>query len=108
MAYENDRPLTNGPLCPGQDTWLKVILLMEITDKVFKVNKNRKWKLLMAKGDWDRVLGLPVVESSKSSWIDPYVPVTVTVRVSKSINFIVANTESWSSSTNTSNLFLSL
>ena len=51
MAYENDKPLTNGPLCPGQGTWFKVVVLMEITDKCFKVNKNRKWKLFMAEGD---------------------------------------------------------
>ena len=39
MAYENEKPLTNGPLCHGQGTWLKVIILMEITHKVLKVIK---------------------------------------------------------------------
>ena len=108
MAYENDKPLTNGPLCLVQGTWLKVIVLTEIIDKVFKVNKNRNRKLLLAEGEWDEVLGLPVVESSTSSQVDPVVKVTISIKVFKSINLIVTNMERWFPYASTSNLFLSL
>ena len=80
---------------------------MEIIDKFLKVIKNRKWKLLLVEGDWNEVFGLPVVESSISSWVDLVIKVIISIRVFKSINLMVTNAKRWFPYTSMPNLLLS-